>query len=302
MREIRNRAAHAWQKSIAKPKFVDFIFYAADWVLAEIEREQQRWFIWLIAFFAAGIVMFHALNQHVSQPYLMIFSGFLALFGVFLHQKQRFFGVFCLFLMVFLGYCSANFEYFRIKTAVIERPLYKTEIQGIITNIELFSDQHSRVLIQPHSIEKLDQESLPKYIRLNLKQHQKDLQIGDEISVTGQLFPLPSAAIVGGYDFGKGLFYQSIGAVGSVAKKYLPMQREAGGGLYPQFKNTFYNIRLTLATQITENLDGVSRDMALAVLVGIKMDRNGKSYLALRNVGLAHLLAISGLHMGFAMG
>ncbi|MBL1240805.1 MAG: ComEC/Rec2 family competence protein, partial [OCS116 cluster bacterium] len=43
-------------------------------------------------------------------------------------------------------------------------------------------------------------------------------------------------------------------------------------------------------------------DMALAVLVGIKMDRNGKSYLALRNVGLAHLLAISGLHMGFAMG
>ncbi|MBL1420329.1 MAG: ComEC/Rec2 family competence protein [Alphaproteobacteria bacterium] len=302
MRQIPNRAAYAWQQSNAKPKFADFIFYAADWMIAEIEREQERWFIWLIAFFAAGIVMFHALNLHVSQAYLVIFSGFLAIFAVFLHQKQRFFAVFCLFSVVFLGFFAANFEYFRVKTQTIERPLYKTDIQGIVTDIELFSDQHSRVLIKPHSIEKIDAESLPKYIRLNLKQHQNNLQIGDDIKVTAQLFPLPHAAIVGGYDFGQGLFYQSIGAVGSVAKKYLPMPREQGGDLYHKIKNIFYNIRLTLAGQITENLNGVSKDMALAILVGIKMDRDSQSYLSLRNVGLAHLLAISGLHMGFAMG
>ena len=302
MRELPNRAALAWQKSIAKPKFADFIFYAADWVIAEIEREQERWFIWLIAFFASGIVMFHAFNLHVSQAYLMILSGFLVIFGVFLHQKQRFFGVFCVFFVAFLGFFTANFEHDRVKTNVIERPLYKTQIVGMIVDIELFSDQHSRVLIKPHSIEKLTPEELPKYIRINLKQHQNDLQIGDEINVTAQLFPLPQAAMVGGYDFGKGLFYQSIGAVGSVAKKYVPMQHKAAGGLLQKFKNLFYNIRVTLANQIAKNLEGVSRDMALAILVGIKMDRGSQSYLSLRNVGLAHLLAISGLHMGFAMG
>lgn len=302
MRQLPNRAANAWQKSIAKPKFADFMFYALDWVLAEIEREQQRWFIWLIAFFGAGIVMFHALNWRISMPFLLIFCCFLAILGLFLHQKRHFFAVFLVFLTLFIGFFTANLEYLRVKTNIIERPLYKTNIEGIISNIELFSDQHSRILIEPSHIESLMGGGLPTYIRVNLPQHQQDLQIGDEIFVTAQLFPLPQAAIIGGYDFGKGLYYQSIGAVGSIAKKYLPMRHEASGNIFHKFKNLFYNMRLSLANVINKNLDGVSRDMTLAILVGIKMDRESESYLALRNVGLAHLLAISGLHMGFAMG
>lgn len=302
MRELPNRAASAWQKSIAKPKFADFIYYALDWTIAEIEREQQRWFVWLICFFGVGIVMFHAQVSRFSVSILLVFAAFLAIFWLFLHKKRHFFAIFCLFLMVFLGFSAANFEYFRVKTNIIERPLYKAKISGIITNIELYSDQHSRILLKPNFIENIEPEKLPKYIRFNLKQHQANLEIGDEIAVTAQLFPLPSAAIVGGYDFGKALFYQSIGAVGSVAKKYLPMQRKPSDNLYLQFKNTFFKLRLNLAKTINDNLGGVSKDMSLAILLGIKMDRESHSYLALRNVGLAHLLAISGLHMGFAMG
>ncbi|MGL1920298.1 MAG: ComEC family competence protein [Hyphomicrobiales bacterium] len=304
MRELPNRAANAWRKSIAKPKFADFIYFAADWVLAEIEREQEKWFIWLVAVFGAGIVMFHSVNLRFTAIYLLIFAAFMVVLGVFLYKKRRFLGLFCLFLMLFLGFLAANLEFLRVETATIERPLYKTEIHGIISDIELFSDQHSRVLIEPSFIENIALETLPKFVRVNLPTHQQNLEIGDRIEVTAQLFPLPQAAIVGGYDFGKGLYYQSIGAVGAIAKKYLPMQHEklATKNIWTQFRNGFYKLRLSVAGEINKNLSGVSRDMTLAILLGIKMDRGGESYLTLRNVGLAHLLAISGLHMGFAMG
>ncbi|MCJ8322479.1 MAG: ComEC/Rec2 family competence protein [Rhizobiales bacterium] len=304
MRETSNRAAKAWRDSYLKPKFADFIWFGIDWLIAEVEREQQRWFIWLIVFFGCGIVIFQLTNMQVMWQILALITLILPLFWWFFRQKRLIFAVFLPFFAGFLGFFAANLEYLQVQTVKIERIFYKTKISGTIVDIELYSQQNSRILIKPDYIEKLDNPNLPKYIRLNLKNHQNNLQIGGYIKATAQLFPLPKAAIVGGYDFGKNLYYQSIGAVGSVAKKYLPMQQilAVEPNYYLNLKNQFHNLRLYLAQHITANLDGVSRDMTLAILLGIKMDRESRSYLALKNVGLAHLLAISGLHMGFAMG
>ncbi len=306
-----NRAEIAWQKSFIKPKFTDYFWYGLDWLLAEIENEQDRWFIGLIVIFAGGVVLFHQLNIPIFSPFLLVFGmvlvAFLVVFGqngAFLRKKPVVFAGFCMFLSLFLGFSFANFEFFRVNTPKIESPIYKTNLEGIITNIELFSTGQSRILIKPNFIEKILDEELPKYVRINLKIHQENLQIGDKIAVNVRLFPLPNPVIVGGYDFGKSLYYKSIGALGSVAKKYLPIQKVSNDNVsfFLQFKNLFYNMRVKIADKLYKNLDGVSRDMTLAILLGIKMDRGGKSYLSLRNVGLAHLLAISGLHMGFAMG
>ncbi|NRA88030.1 MAG: hypothetical protein HRU28_11725 [Rhizobiales bacterium] len=164
MRNLPNRATNAWHKSFMKPKVADFIWFGFDWIIAEIEREQQRWFIWLICVFACGIVIFHLLNLQFFSLYLPVFGCFLVILGLFLRQNRMFlarFGVFlpnirwlfasfCIVFTCFLGFLAANIELFRVNTAGIDYPIYKTNLQGSIVAIELFSDSSARLLIKPN--------------------------------------------------------------------------------------------------------------------------------------------------------
>lgn len=317
MHHSQNRAAKAWQKSFIKPSFPDYIWFGFDWVIAEIQLEQQRWFMWQVVFFACGILAFHTVNYRFPNAYLAIFGVFLMVLGLFLREnrlfrqkfggfltyKPLFFATFIIIFCGFLGFFAANIQYQFVKTDIIKYPIYKTNITGIITDIQIYTDKRSRLLIKPSSVDKIENSALPKFIRINLKNHQFGLNIGDQITTTARLFPLPKPAIINGYDFGKNLYYQSIGATGSIAKKYLPITDiKMGDSRYLAMKNILLKLRLKLAHKIEQHVKNQSKDMLLAILIGLKMDRSSDAYLTLKNVGLAHLLAISGLHMGLVMG
>ena len=71
---------------------------------------------------------------------------------------------------------------------------------------------------------------------------------------------------------------------------------------YPSDAFSFFKVRLALSDKVTLHLNGQTGAFASALMTG---DRSGLSQETLRDLrhsNLAHLLAISGLHMGLLVG
>ena len=100
------------------------------------------------------------------------------------------------------------------------------------------------------------------------------------------------------YDYRKHLYFQKIGGTGFAIGKVHILEQNS----YFLIKDYIKIIRYNIANRILEQVNISSGSIIIALLVGIKdfipRDINDN----IKNAGLAHLLAISGLHLGFAVG
>lgn len=109
------------------------------------------------------------------------------------------------------------------------------------------------------------------------------------------LLPPPRPIAPGAFDFARRDYFRRIGATGYVVAPPEPQIRDAAG--QGGFALGLARLRQTITGRITASLGGAAGGIAAALLTG---DRGGipkETLGALRNSGLAHLLAISGLHL-----
>jgi len=117
---------------------------------------------------------------------------------------------------------------------------------------------------------------------------------GQRIMTTAHLAPPEGPAEPGGFDFQRHAWFQRLGAVGYTRVPLL-IAAPAEGARLAAF-------RMAVADRVRAALPGDIGGFAAAVTTG---DRSGVSLAtlqALRDSNLAHLLAISGLHMGLLSG
>ena len=117
---------------------------------------------------------------------------------------------------------------------------------------------------------------------------------GQRIMTTAHLAPPEGPAEPGGFDFQRHAWFQRLGAVGYTRVPVLIAAAAEGARLAA--------FRMAVADRVRAVLPGDIGGFAAAVTTG---DRSGVSLAtlqALRDSNLAHLLAISGLHMGLLSG
>lgn len=143
---------------------------------------------------------------------------------------------------------------------------------------------------------RLDRRRAPHRVRVALYDDTSPPPInGDTVILTAHLSPPSGPAEPGGFDFRRHAWYQRLGAVGYSRTPVL-LRDPAPKTL------TLMRLRQTFVTRIRAALPDQSGDIAAALLAG---DRSGvppDTVRALRDSNLAHLLAISGLHMGLLAG
>lgn len=111
------------------------------------------------------------------------------------------------------------------------------------------------------------------------------------------LRPPPGPAVPGGYDFSRQMRFEGIGGSGFA---YAPPEVLESRGR--TFKTRIEALRERVADRVVERLPGPTGAMAAALMTG-KRERIPEANVEdLRDAGLAHLLAISGLHMGLVCG
>ncbi|WP_174801172.1 ComEC/Rec2 family competence protein [Martelella limonii] len=126
--------------------------------------------------------------------------------------------------------------------------------------------------------------------------------IGHEISGLARL-QTPSAPVLPGLvDFGFLSYFDGVGAVGFFYGPPEDRGKIAAPGRFAAARLAIERMRDAIAGRIRGVLSGDTGAFANAIITGERRALSDEMLTALRNAGLAHIIAISGLHMALAAG
>lgn len=285
--EIANPAA--WLRA--------FLVVAAQQVRAWSAAESGRLALWAPVAIGAGAGFYFGLK---SEPplwlgVLLLLSAAGAWAGA--PQKMRTWAAAGLFMG--LGFLAADLRAAGVAAPMLARELTPREVTGRLVSVEE-SAKTRRLIIEVASIARFD-EALPERVRLSWRGKGFEVLPGETISLIAGLSPPPPPTTPGGFDFARQLYFQRIGAVGYAVTA--PVKLETGAdNLRTRAATLVERARLALARRILDKAPGEGGAIVAAVVTGKREAVSERSEAALRDSGLAHLLAISGLHMGLATG
>ena len=264
------------------------------------EAERDRWLIWMPVLLGLGVAAYFLLPH---EPGLT--TGFL-LFGLtvglsFAVRRWPALARFAVILAVVAGgFLAAELRTAFVSAPVLHAPVGPALVSGRVAEVQL-QEKSARILLADVRIDGLDRAQTPAQVRISLTRYSDIPKLGDRLSLRAKLFAPPSPAEPGAHDFRRDLFFLRIGAVGYAVQKYV---RPAGDD--PADGPLLGRLRQAAAEKISlvfaDPAEGAERAIALALLVGergpIPEDVNN----AMRDAGLAHLLAISGMNITIAAG
>ncbi|MCC0035581.1 MAG: ComEC/Rec2 family competence protein [Hoeflea sp.] len=178
-----------------------------------------------------------------------------------------------------------------------------TTITGTVEAREFDADGRVRYLVRLTSTTEPEIRRPPLRVRLAARSRHEPVPVGAVISGRARLSAPSGPVMPGGYDFAFRAFFDGIGAQGFFYRA--PVQSGPPETVDGWFRSARLGLRSTrehISARIRDVLPGDPGGIAAALAVS---DRRGISEPvvdALRATGLAHILAISGLHMALAAG
>ncbi|POF30165.1 ComEC/Rec2 family competence protein [Roseibium marinum] len=257
--------------------------------------------LWWSFAFATGIAVYNFLPEEPHWPVLAILAA-LALALVVWSGRHGTLGksaILTLALVCGLSVAST-------RTAFVDAPRLGETMTATLTGHVLESRtglRGTRVLLGVETIDgrPRSEVTFPEKVRLRVPAGSPN-GVGEGVSVRVRLFPPAGPVSPGGYDFSYRAFFSGIGATGFSYGPAVPF--ETGDPSLPlRAAAQIQSLRDGLTDRIKSALpDTPERALIIALLVG---DRSGISQEQeddLRAAGLAHILAISGLHMALFAG
>ena len=268
--------------------------------------EETRLALFVPVIIGIGIAIYFSVPTEPDRGLLGIVSIALLILRTFLGQRRPLFKLTLnTVLLITLGLVAASVRTAMVAAPILEDTQKYADITGRIKTIENRS-QGWRLVIAPEQIEGLAPDATPRLVRVNWRGQEMDARSGDRIQIRAGLSRPPPPVLPGSYDFGRHLFFQGIGAVGFAVTppKVLPENRPKGVNIpWAQWWETNAElVRQDLFNRILDKAPGAGGAIIAAIVTGKREAIDDASQAALRDAGLAHLLAISGLHMGLAAG
>lgn len=177
---------------------------------------------------------------------------------------------------------------------------YYGPIEGTVVALDRSGSNRPRVILATPDLGKISKPRTPAYIRVSF--HSEDglahLRPGARIRTIGSLTPPAGPAEPGGFDFQHYTWFKRLGAVGYSRK---PAELIVEPQLNSYTLHLFH-LRMQVADYIRSRVKNQSGAFAAAILAGDRSAIDPAILEDLRASNLAHLLAISGLHMGLLVG
>jgi competence protein ComEC len=268
--------------------------------------ERERWALWLPVILGCGIGIYFALP--LEPP---VWIGAAALAGaavaVFVLRKSPVALVISLMLVFFLlGFSVAQWRAVSVAAPILERSIGPVEIRGRVLSVEP-RPRGERLVLDQLEIARLAAGQTPERVRITLAGGAAGLYPGDRVRGRAKLSPPPEPAAPGAYDFARAAYFQRLGAVGFAYgsfEKLTDGQSPGGenargiGRLSRHWEVWWSGLRHRLSERIAVALPGTPGAIAAALMTGERGRVPEHILEVLRSSGLAHLLAISGLHIG----
>ncbi len=265
-----------------------------------LEFQRHRLMLWIPVMFGVGIAVYFGVGAEPSVAQTLGIAG-LGLFGaVFIRPKYIIRTVFLVsLLLISLGYSYAAYRTTTVQEPVLTR-YYYGPVYGRIIGLDRSSSNAPRVLLDNIYLPGFGANNTPERVRISLHGYIPDgtLSAGGRIAVTASLSPPSPPAEPGGFDFRRMAWFMRLGGVGYTRNPVMPAQTESS----PDFQVWLFSVRMKLSAKIKAGVGGQNGAFAAAIITGDRSDIDPSILVSLRASNLAHLLAISGLHMGMLSG
>jgi competence protein ComEC len=166
-------------------------------------------------------------------------------------------------------------------------------VEGHVRKVEQRSASRARLTLDQLVLEDQTQTETPHRARITVIAQAGAVLPGQTIRVLARLGPPPEPVMPGARNMRRELFFANIGATGFSYGRPTVVAEPSGAAVLERVER----VRLTLASRFAEALPGDAGILAATLLVGKRDGLSDETYEALRRAGLAHLLAISGMHM-----
>lgn len=258
-------------------------------------EERHRWPLWLPVALGSGTALYFAAP---AEPPLWMVWAALALFATFVAAGLADIGIWIRAGLAFaaaltLGFAAAKLQETRIAAPVLARPIV-THLTGRVAALDWGSKGLRVILDQVRSGRLPDP---PAQVRILIQKGDDRLRVGQGAGLMAQLMPPPGPSAPGDNDFGRAAFFARIGATGFSfgAPQSTPLAYSPGA--WERVVALVEDMRARMTLRIRAQLPKSEGAIATAIITGERGGIDPDDEAALRDAGLAHVLAIAGLHM-----
>lgn len=267
---------------------------------AVIAPQRGHLFPWVPVCLALGIGAFFLLPLEPGPRGLWIASGVLIALCLLAWRAGENSGpLIGAITLICLGMVLAGW-----RTEAVAEPVlgfrYYGPIEGRVIEIDRSASDRIRLTLDQVVLTNTRPDRTPARVRVSLHGDQgfTPLVPGARVILTGHLSPPMGPTEPGGFDFRRMAWFEKLGAVGYTRTPVLSIAAP---------DQTRFSIRLTalrmgLAQSVREHMPGQPGAFAAAVITGDRSGLSAETLDEMRASNLAHLLAISGLHMGLLSG
>jgi competence protein ComEC len=266
--------------------------------VAALLAERDRWALWLPVGLAVGIGLYFALPFEPSRAvaFGLGSGGLLVAVAALLSPEIFVQAVLAAIAAILIGFGVAKLRTEMVAAPVLAHRIGPVEMEGRVA----FAQAHGkgvRAVIVLDFISRNYGAPMPTQIRVSFRDDEGFLVPGARIGFKAVLQPPPAPTEPGDYDFGRAAYFEGLGAVGYA---YGPPEILASAPP-PEFAGRVVglveHLRWRMSQRIHAVLPGSTGAIASAIITGDRGGISDEDESALRDAGLAHVLAIAGLHM-----
>ncbi len=267
---------------------------------AALEAQRGHLFPWVPVAMALGIGGYFTLKFEPETAHYIAMLVVLALAAALWRWAGFLWRPFLAALVaVTIGFLLAG-----TRAHIVAEPIlgfrYYGPIEGRIVAIDRSHSDKVRLTLDRVYLARVAPDRTPARVRISLHGEQRWIspEPGLTVMLTGHLSPPQGPVEPGGFDFRRMAFFRELGAVGYTRTPVLIAAPPEDGrvGLL------IHRVRLVISSAVQEQLNGRAGAFAAAVTTGDRSGMSRETVEDLRASNLAHLLAISGLHMGLLTG
>ena len=270
------------------------LFWPRQLVLAWVEAERGRFVPWLAVCMGVGVVAYFARTTEPAWWAGMAAAALATLGVVFARRTLVARGVALCGLMAALGFASAQLATYRAAPAA-PLPAKAVVLTATVRGVEALPEGR-RVLLDRAVLG--DGEPIERSLRVRLRGDDAAvIASGDTVRVRALLRPPASPAYPGAWDLQRDAYFAGLAGYGTALGTMEVVSRQT-----PGVRAWLQGLRDGVAARVMAAIPGASGAVAATLLTGGTAAIPLADRAAFRDSGLAHLLAVAGLHIGIVMG
>jgi competence protein ComEC len=261
--------------------------------------ERPHWPGWLAVAVGLGAALYFALPAEPPR-----WAGALATAGLcaaILLLRRRLIAALLLaaLLAMALGFAAAQFRTAWVAAPQLQDPIRFAHVTGRVATIEPYPNA-VRLTLEQVSVAELAGGAMPHRLQIKVFKGREAIHVGDRLDLLARLQPPSPPVAPGAFDFRRDAYFKGIGGTGFALGAPRVLAPSPAPGVTARLQLWIDGVRAAIGQRIATLEPDAAGAMARALTVGDQTALTKADTEAMRISGLAHLLSISGLHIGMA--